>query len=152
RPATVDAAFFGAPRAGQGVLATASFVTLAAGDPGIRIARLEARDAANHPLALPLELAAPSRVVPKVTSLALAAPNPFCQSTAFAFDLAERARVLLVLYSVDGRRVRTLVDEAREPGRYHLVWDGRDDAGRGLAAGVYYAQLVAGAQRFTHPV
>jgi flagellar hook assembly protein FlgD len=45
------------------------------------------------------------------------------------------------VYSVDGRRVRTLVRESREPGEYQATWDGRDDGGNPISAGVYYARL-----------
>ena len=44
------------------------------------------------------------------------------------------------LFDVNGRR---LVERTRRydvPGRRELVWDGRDDAGRELAAGVYFLQ------------
>lgn len=38
--------------------------------------------------------------------------------------------------------MRTLVDEARGPGVYREVWDGRDDAGHRTAAGVYFVRLL----------
>ena len=40
----------------------------------------------------------------------------------------------------------TLVEGAREAGAYTVRWDGRDDAGRELASGVYLYRLQAGAQ------
>ncbi len=53
----------------------------------------------------------------------------------------------LSLYSVDGRRVRTLVHDYREPGEYRTTWDGRDDAGVKLAPGAYIVRLEAGSIR-----
>jgi hypothetical protein len=149
----IDAAILGTRRfAGEGVLATVRFVTLAPGDPGIGIAAVEARDAKNRKLTLPVEVHAPPPVLPRVTTLAFAAPNPFREATTFAFDLAEAARVELTLYSVDGRRIRTLVEGAREPGQYRAPWDGRDSHGRAVGPGVYYARFVAGSKRFTRTV
>jgi putative Ig domain-containing protein/flagellar hook capping protein FlgD len=153
RPGVVDAAIL-ATRGfrGEGVVATVDFVAIGAGDPAIRVVSVDARDAANRKLGLPADLHAPSMVAPNATSLALAAPNPFRESTTLAFDLAAPARVELVLYSVDGRRVRTVIDEIREPGHYAVPWDGRDDGGRGVAPGVYYVRFVAGSMRFTRAV
>jgi hypothetical protein len=141
---TVDAAVLNtAGLTGEGVLATVTFKVLAAGDPQIRIEALDGRDAGNHkvPVAQSERLAA---VVPTVTRLAFAQPNPFRGSATLAFSLAQGGRVELAIYSVDGRKVKTLVSETREPGEYRELWGGRDDAGNPMAAGVYYAHLVSG--------
>jgi flagellar hook assembly protein FlgD len=45
------------------------------------------------------------------------------------------------VYSVDGRRVRTLVRESEAPGEYRATWDGRDEGGHPISSGVYYARL-----------
>ncbi len=50
----------------------------------------------------------------------------------------------LAIYAVDGTRVRTLVEGMREAGRHEVSWDGRDDTGRSVAAGTYFARVVAG--------
>jgi hypothetical protein len=153
KPGTVDAVFVGEPGlAGELVVATVKFATLEAGETGIRVAAVRARDAANRRLDLSVQVHAPPPVLPRATLLAMPTPNPFRGSTTLAFDLAEFSRVDLVLYSVDGRRVRTLIDRAYEPGRYRAVWDGRDDAGRLVAPGVYYAHFVAGSKRFNRTI
>jgi hypothetical protein len=152
-PGTVDAAFLGTRGfRGEGVIATVRFVAIAAGDPGIHVAAVDARDVANRRISLPVNLRAPAIVVPNVTVLALAAPNPFRESTTLSFDLADAGRVELTLYSVDGRHVRTVTNEFRAPGHYAEVWDGRDDSGRGVAPGVYYARFVVGAKVLTRSV
>ena len=153
RPGVVDAAFMGPqPFAGEGVLATVSFTTLATGDPGIKVEAVDARDATNRKLVLPVEVHAPSLIVPRVTMLGLASPNPFSRSAAIAFDLARAGRVQLDVYSVDGRRVRGLVDGLRDAGQYSVAWDGRDRDGHPVAAGLYYVRFVSGPSRFTRPV
>ena len=43
-------------------------------------------------------------------------------------------------------RVRTLLDEVRESGEHTAVWNGRDDAGRIMAAGTYFCRLQAGGE------
>jgi hypothetical protein len=50
---------------------------------------------------------------------------------------------------IDGRKVATLVNEAREPGQYQVNWDGRDGTGQPVRPGMYYARLVTPEGRFT---
>ena len=79
-----------------------------------------------------------------------AAPNPFNPSTLLRFDLPRPGLVDLALYDVAGRRVRTLARQAPLPAGAHAArWDGRDDAGRVAAAGVYFAALRCGDDRAT---
>ena len=86
-------------------------------------------------------LGVPGSGRPAVTLLLPSLPNPFRQSATMAFSVAHAGPVELDLYSVDGRRVRTLVRDYREPGEYRAAWDGRDDGGHSLASGVYYERL-----------
>lgn len=71
-------------------------------------------------------------------------PNPFTPSTAIRFALSAPAPVTLSVYSIQGRLIRTLVEDAREPGDHIVEWDGRDDAGTEVAAGVYLYRLSSG--------
>ncbi|TET83323.1 T9SS type A sorting domain-containing protein [candidate division TA06 bacterium] len=45
------------------------------------------------------------------------------------------------VYDASGRCVRKLVDEARVPGFYQVVWDGRDDLGQKVPSGSYFCRL-----------
>ena len=79
------------------------------------------------------------------------APNPFNAETVLEFHLAGTVSrpTKLVIYNTLGQVVRTLVDEAREPGLYKVRWDGRDNGGYVVASGVYIYQLIAGSFRQT---
>jgi len=57
--------------------------------------------------------------------------------------------VQLVVYDVVGRRIRTLVDGVEPPGARAVTWEGRDDAGRFVASGVYFYRLRAGSTTLT---
>ena len=70
-------------------------------------------------------------------------PNPFNPETVIRYGLEQQSTVELVIYNVLGQRVRTLVEAEQTSGRYEVVWDGRDDAGRQAASGVYVYQLRA---------
>ncbi len=70
------------------------------------------------------------------------APNPG-RAPTIRYDLPGLARVQVTVYSVAGRLVRTLVsgERAVPPGRYAIEWDGKDEGGRQVAGGMYFARL-----------
>jgi hypothetical protein len=68
-------------------------------------------------------------------------PNPFAASTRLAFALRQEGRVRLVVTDAAGRLVRTLVSGTLPKGHHVFTWDGRDDAGRRVASGVYFYRL-----------
>ena len=78
---------------------------------------------------------------PIVLHLDQNAPNPFNPITTLRFGLPEAGEVQLVIYDMLGRPVRTLLSGVAQAGEYSLVWDGRDDAGRVAASGVYVYRL-----------
>ena len=97
-------------------------------------------------------VSAPLGQLPARTALAAPAPNPFRQATRLEFALAQPGRVELAIYGVDGRRLRTLVSEAREAGIFRMEWDGRDDHGGIVKPGVYYARLATHQGSFTRAI
>jgi hypothetical protein len=154
RPGTVDAALLGTSRGftGEGELATVTFRVVAAGAPGFGVKSVDARDGANAKVAMGASTRVPAPIVPLVTSMAPAAPNPSQGHTALAFGLARPGRIELSLFSVDGRRIRTLAEGLFQAGEYRMTWDGRDGEGHVLAPGVYYARLITEQGGFTRKV
>jgi hypothetical protein len=71
-------------------------------------------------------------------------PNPFNPGTRITFDLKSTVPVSLKVYDVDGRLVRTLIDEKRDSGIHEVAWDGKDDHAREVASGIYFYRLNAG--------
>jgi hypothetical protein len=71
-------------------------------------------------------------------------PNPFNPSTTIRYELATAGAVHLRVYDAAGRLVRTLVDAREGAGVHDVTFDGRDDAGRAMASGVYFYRLEAG--------
>ena len=68
-------------------------------------------------------------------------PNPFRVATALSIVLPEATRARLTVHDVQGRRVRTLVEELRPAGSSGATWDGRNDAGMPVAGGIYFLRL-----------
>lgn len=81
---------------------------------------------------------------PDAAALALAppSPNPASGRTRLAYTLSRASsRVKLSVHGVDGRSVRVLAEGPAGAGRHEATWDLRDDAGRTVRAGLYFARL-----------
>jgi len=81
--------------------------------------------------------------VPTVTFLEQNMPNPFNPVTVIRFSISHPGRVVLRVYDVAGRSVRTLAEGTKGAARYEVRWDGRDDSGRSVPSGVYLYKLEA---------
>jgi hypothetical protein len=150
-PGSVDVALLGRDRpglSGEGVLATVTFRAKAAGDPHVGIASVDARDVSNQKMNL--QSHAPS--TPITTAFAPASPNPYKRTSTFGFSLSKAGPTELAIFSVDGRRVKTLVGGVRGVGAYRVAWDGTDDTGRPVQSGLFFARLVTLEGRFTRTV
>jgi flagellar hook capping protein FlgD len=79
--------------------------------------------------------------LPTQTALSSVHPNPFNPSTTIQFDVAEPGQVELEIYTLGGRRLRTLYTGTAPAGRHEARWDGTDDAGRRAASGIYFVRL-----------
>jgi hypothetical protein len=77
------------------------------------------------------------------------APDPLTPSAVAAITFgipgapAARVQTRLAVFDVQGRRLRTLLDEMRQTGVHVVSWDGRDEAGRVVPAGLYLLRLQA---------
>jgi flagellar hook assembly protein FlgD len=92
-----------------------------------------------------------SSLSPKTYHLYQNYPNPFNPTTKIPFTVRgswfvvhSPIPVTLKIYNILGEKVRTLVDEPKEAGRYEAVWDGRDEDGNPVASGIYFYQLRTG--------
>lgn len=68
-------------------------------------------------------------------------PNPSSAPATLSFSLPRRSQVVIGIFDILGRRVRTLYRGQMEAGAHELAWDGLDDHGSASADGVYMAQL-----------
>jgi hypothetical protein len=76
-------------------------------------------------------------------------PNPAPGACVFGFSLSTSAIGSVNVLDASGRRVRKLESGTLVSGSHAPRWDGRDDAGRTLPAGVYFAQLILADARQT---
>jgi hypothetical protein len=87
--------------------------------------------------------------IPNVLALRQNFPNPFNPMTTIAFDLPTQSPVKITVYGIDGRVVRTLVNDMMPAGRHDVVWNGTDDGGRQVASGLYFCRLNVGGELLT---
>lgn len=79
-----------------------------------------------------------------IASLGQNVPNPFNPITTIHYVVPAAQTVRLTVYDASGRLIRNLADNTRGPGQYEAVWDGTDNAGNRVGAGVYFYRLHAG--------
>ena len=82
--------------------------------------------------------------IPRQIQLDQNYPNPFNPTTNILVSLPERRAVYLAVYNTIGQRVSVLIDGELPAGVHRISWDARDEAGRGVASGVYLYRLVVG--------
>jgi hypothetical protein len=80
-------------------------------------------------------------------------PNPFNPSTLLRFTVPGTGQtevpVRVEVLDLAGRRVRLLADQPLVAGEHDLRWDGRDDLGRTVGSGVYFAHIAAAGEKRT---
>jgi hypothetical protein len=77
-------------------------------------------------------------------TLSLAYPNPSNPMTKITYSVREAGHVVIEIYNVAGKVVRTLLDAGLEAGATgQIVWDGTADGGSTCASGVYFCRMTA---------
>ncbi len=80
--------------------------------------------------------------VPTALALRLGRPNPSRGSVVFAYEVPPSSSSLeITVHNLRGQVVRTLHRGSTPPGYYSVTWDGRSDAGRPVASGVYFCRV-----------
>ncbi|NOX38051.1 MAG: T9SS type A sorting domain-containing protein [Calditrichaeota bacterium] len=86
----------------------------------------------------------PEATLPERYNLYQNFPNPFNPNTTLRFDIPKRSgavEVELAIYNTLGQKVKTLFAGKVGAGQYEVTWDGRSDAGKDVAGGIYFAIL-----------
>ncbi len=65
-------------------------------------------------------------------------PNPFVTQTRIEYAVPQQTEVEIAVYDVSGRRVKALFSDVCKPGYFAVPWNGCDDRGYRLCAGVYF--------------
>lgn len=70
-------------------------------------------------------------------------PNPFRQFTKIKYQLTDNSEVSLKIYDESGRLVRQFNYPSIKQSN-QVIWDGKDDSGNDVSAGVYFYRLDPG--------
>tara|TARA_B110000263_G_scaffold237965_1_gene238753 strand:- start:646 stop:2076 length:1431 start_codon:yes stop_codon:yes gene_type:complete len=81
------------------------------------------------------------QVFPTDIILHPAYPNPFNTSTALNYQLFANSMVKIDIFNILGYRVKTVLNEKQAPGYKTIVWDGKNESGLPVGAGLYFYQL-----------
>tara|TARA_B100000963_G_scaffold353060_1_gene367190 strand:- start:274 stop:1458 length:1185 start_codon:yes stop_codon:yes gene_type:complete len=80
-------------------------------------------------------------IVPNDFELYQNYPNPFNPETSVRFSLPIQQDVSLAIYDMIGRKVRMMTKKSAEPGHHVIRWNGKNQNGTVVSAGVYFYQL-----------
>ncbi len=76
-------------------------------------------------------------------------PNPFFNTTTISYHLQRPGKVRLSIFNLQGREVSILYEGQRSQGTHKVTWDGSDNSGNKLAAGMYLYRLQSQGQSVT---
>jgi hypothetical protein len=76
-------------------------------------------------------------------------PNPVVSATTIRYSVGTAKNATIKVYALNGALVRTLQDGPSSLGQQAITWDGKDAAGKKVAAGVYVYTLNADGQTAT---
>ncbi|MDZ7308483.1 MAG: T9SS type A sorting domain-containing protein [candidate division KSB1 bacterium] len=71
-------------------------------------------------------------------------PNPFNAQTILRYRLRDAGQVIIKIYDLLGQQVRVLEERQKAAGGHEIAWDGKNDRGCPLPAGVYVSEMTAG--------
>lgn len=73
-----------------------------------------------------------------------ASPNPFISSASITFELTDPVHTTVEVYDLSGRAVSSLADSYLSAGTHSLSWNGTDQGGEQVAAGLYVCRIESG--------
>lgn len=68
-------------------------------------------------------------------------PNPFNSNTIINYHINSVSDVSIVVFDINGKSVRTLLNRRHQSGRYRVSWDGSNDQGNDVAGGLYFYRI-----------
>lgn len=71
-------------------------------------------------------------------------PNPFNPKTAIKFEVLEKTRVKIEIFSITGQKIKSLADSEFERGFYSISWNGKDNNEDEIGSGVYFYRISTG--------
>lgn len=73
-------------------------------------------------------------------------PNPFSNHTNIAFEITAKSKVVLEVYTLNGQRVKQLVNTELSAGKHSIPWNARNENNSKIEPGVYVCRMLVGNQ------
>ena len=77
-------------------------------------------------------------------------PNPFNPVTTLRYQLPEANMVTVTIYDMAGRQVKNLIDQQQGQGLHSIQWNGTNNLGNTVSAGIYLYQVHSGVYNQTN--
>ena len=71
-------------------------------------------------------------------------PNHFNPSTTILYNLSNDELVSFEIFNLNGKKVRTLVNEYQNSGPKKVIWNGDNNHGQQVRSGLYLYSIIAG--------
>jgi len=73
-------------------------------------------------------------------------PNPFNPETNIQYTLQSDGEVNIQIFDVQGKKVRSLLNQYQSAGTHTALWDGLSESGNHVPSGIYFLRLSAGSE------
>ena len=113
------------------------------------VADLDEDEFGSSPLTVGTASVSTQDVMPNKFSLSQNYPNPFNPTTRIDYSVVSDGHVTLNVYDITGRLISTLVDGYIESGYHSAMWNGIDNNGKVVAAGIYFYSLQSETSNMT---
>jgi glucose/arabinose dehydrogenase len=80
--------------------------------------------------------------LPETFELGQNFPNPFNPDTTIPFQVKVPGMVEIQIFDINGKHIKTLINEKKDYGDYQVVWDGKDESGHLQPSGVYFYKMT----------
>jgi len=81
--------------------------------------------------------------IPSIIELNQNYPNPFNPETIIEYTVHMASNITIVIYSITGERVVTLIDKNHDAGVYPISWMAIDSHGNRVPSGIYFCRIKA---------
>ena len=82
--------------------------------------------------------------IPQIQLTVSCYPNPFSDTSSITVKAPEPGLYNLNIYNIKGQKIRSFGKSSQSSGDHIFHWDGRDDTGRQVSGGIYFAVVEAG--------
>ncbi|MCD4795329.1 MAG: carboxypeptidase-like regulatory domain-containing protein [Bacteroidales bacterium] len=68
-------------------------------------------------------------------------PNPFKSETTINYSIPVSSNVIIEIYDIQGKKIKTLVNEYQVSGNHSVIWNGTNETGIPVGTGIYFYRL-----------